>query len=100
MGGITFEEIRMAPDHLKAYVRWTCFPGEEQRAALQLEKNKAFLRRKLAKTLPFRRVPVLVFKSGFMSSEEDELESILDSIEAEFKLDATSDEAEDQTKKP
>lgn len=81
--GVHLQDIRVSPDGGAAYIRWSAKPGSEDRAEAALGRSAGFLRRRLARTLPYRRVPSLVFVSDYLTEEEARLEDVFDQIAME-----------------
>ncbi|QDZ24025.1 hypothetical protein HOP50_12g65650 [Chloropicon primus] len=81
--GINFQDIRVSPDGSSAYIRWSAGEGCEDRAEAALGKSAGFLRRRLARSLPYRRAPSIVFVSDYLTEEESRMEDIFDRIAME-----------------
>ncbi|KAI7837074.1 hypothetical protein COHA_009072 [Chlorella ohadii] len=93
--GFAVKEVRMSPDHLKAFIQWDSILG--QGAAAPLERELACmapkLRTEVARVLRARNAPHLVFRRDAPTAKQQELEDIFAQLDAEAAADAAAAEA-------
>jgi ribosome-binding factor A len=86
--GLTIKDIRVSPDHTKAFVLWESFMGRGAATAAALQRHLPRLKAGVAKAMAARRVPRLEFRRDEKGSEIEALERTLDQIDEEFAADA------------
>jgi len=85
--GFTIKEIRVSPDHSKAFILWDSYNGQGRAAGKALAKYRSKLRAALAHAMAARSVPLLEFRHDLKSAEENEIMRIFKEIEEERKRD-------------
>lgn len=83
--GFTVKEVRVSPDHAKAFILWDSYNGQVAGAERALRKCHSRLRSLIAKAMAARSVPTLQFRRDGKTAEENELMRIFDQIEEERK---------------
>ncbi|PRW33870.1 ribosome-binding factor A [Chlorella sorokiniana] len=90
--GFAVKEVRMSPDHLKAFIQWDSVLGREAAAPLQRELARMApkLRSEVAKVLRARNAPHLVFRRDAPTAKQQELEDIFAQLDQEAADDAAA----------
>ena len=83
--GVTFTDVRMAPDLRKAFVRWTAFAGQEAAAERGLRRAAGGMRRAINRIARFKYTPELHFRreAGAASEERRRLEEAFARLDLE-----------------
>ena len=95
--GMCIKDVRMSPDHMKAFILWETYKGEDDRewkmqAQSIVNRHAGALRRAVAKALGAKHVPYLEFRqdrdplgcndahSSF--AHQQRLEEVMDSLKS------------------
>lgn len=81
--GFSVKEVRVSPDHAKAFVLWDSYNGQAKAAAKRLRQTTPRLRAAIAKAMGTRNVPRLEFRLDRVSDDDAELERIFARLEQE-----------------
>lgn len=79
--GVSIKEVRVSPDHTKAFILWDSYTGESHRASQVLKRSVSQLRAAVGKALGSKLVPRLEFRRDVASAEEVELMKFFDGME-------------------
>ena len=93
--GVTFTDVRMAPDLRKAFVRWTAFAGQEAAAERGLRRAAGGMRRAINRIARFKYTPELHFRreAGAASEERRRLEEAFARLERAREREVGGDHA-------
>ncbi len=81
--GFVIKEVRVSPDHAKAFILWDSYTGQVKQTARALQRTTPRIRAGVAKALAARSVPRLEFRLDKVSEDDAELERIFSQIEEE-----------------
>ncbi|KAL4518446.1 hypothetical protein Ndes2437A_g04727 [Nannochloris sp. 'desiccata'] len=81
--GFVIKEVRVSPDHAKAFILWDSYTGQSKKTTRALQKTTPRIRAGVAKFLKARNVPRLEFRLDKISDDDAELERIFSWIEEE-----------------
>ena len=74
--GFSIKEVRVSPDHAKAFILWDSYNGQATAAAKVIRQVTPRLRAAIAKAMGTRNVPRLEFRLDKTSDDEAEIERI------------------------
>jgi ribosome-binding factor A len=81
--GFSLKDVRVSPDHAKAYVLWDSVNGRAAGAAAELERRGPRLRAAVARALGARAAPALEFRLDRLSAEGEALDRVFSALDEE-----------------
>ena len=81
--GFSIKEVRVSPDHAKAFILWDSYNGQAAGAERALRRTTPRLRAAVARAMKARNVPRLEFRLDRVSEQDSELERVFARLEQE-----------------
>jgi len=85
--GFAVKDVRVSPDHTKAFILWDSYNGQGAAAEAALKQRGSALRAAVSKAMGARSVPLLVFRRDALSAQDNELDRIFREIREEERGD-------------
>ncbi len=79
--GFVIKEVRVSPDHAKAFILWDSYTGQAKETTRALQKFIPRIRAGVAKALAARSVPRLEFRLDQVSEDDVQMERIFSQID-------------------
>lgn len=86
--GFTVKDVRVSPDHAKAFILWNAYNSSRMDAEVALRQATARLKSGIAKAMAAKSVPRLEFRYDQVSSEQEQMERLFQRLEDERNREA------------
>ena len=81
--GFTVKDVRVSPDHAKAFILWNAYNSSRVDAEAALRQATSRLKSGIAKAMATKSMPRLEFRYDQLSSQQEQMERLFERLEEE-----------------